>query len=222
MKSSESIKTDLRELKDEVRLANEINTVHGERIDKHESEITKLNAESENMRRRLNQLEQEKYVTHMDITGIPNALFTEQMKGIDLAMKVLNDFKIKTQANAIIFAYVRTIYSTQKKILTVAFRSLEEKLKAMKEKRAVADHKNIYFDHYMTGETRKLFMATRKLAKEKLNATAAFLWSKVFVIFSDGKKKLISSEAELEKLSETNPNQPSAREEKENSFTAMD
>jgi hypothetical protein len=197
--------TAINEVKTDV---NEMRVSHGNDIEALKEQAQKTTTEMEGLKMKLNEHDQDKFSCHMDISGVAQTHF-DITKGDTtlLVTTLLQTRKIKCDKESIRAAYVRNIKRKDAtiKIVTVIFTSLEEKLRIMKEKRKETNPKGVYFDHYMTPQTRQLYLLAKRTARERGAKTAALLSGRVYVIKADGSKMRINSAADLDNLQLVDP-----------------
>lgn len=153
------------------------------------------------LKAKLNEIEQEKLASRMEIMGIDKAeIEAHKLDPASLALKVMNRFNIQLNRNVIQNSYFREWKQRNVSILVVNFVSVEVKAEVMKKKRAATVNNNIFFDHVMTPATRKLFVEAKKKAKG-INARFAFIsQGKVFISMDTNKKVKIDTIEDLDSI----------------------
>lgn len=167
------------------------------KVDQAGNDITLLKA-------KINEIEQEKLATRMEINGIDKAeIDANKLDPTSHAIKVMNRFNIQVSRNEIQHSYYREWKQRNVSILVVNFVSVDIKADVMKKKRAAKETNNVYFDHAMTPATRALFVQAKKKAKE-INARFAFIsHGNVFISIDANKKIKIDSAEVLDSIKAT-------------------
>jgi hypothetical protein len=165
------------------------------------------------LKRQVNDLEQAKLQTHMEVTGIGKTDI-EQKKNdlVALAHEIITSFGIPLTRDKIKDAFVRTIEKINMSVLVVIFKDATDKGLVMKAKRESADTRKIYFDHLMTAYNRAMFQKARAIAKSR-GLKIGFNGSRVICTNPDQSKTKISwfdDLSKLEALPESTANQSAA------------
>lgn len=177
---------------------------------------TSDNAEQINANKKtINYLQQEKLQNLMEIHGacIDSTLSKNDLK--TEVKRIIESFQIKIDTNKIKSASVMNIgaahNSTQqpKKIVIVEFTDIETKIRVMKEKRKMKEHLNIYFNHRLTSDNRKLMAKAKKLASEK-NFKCFMNYNKIYLKKSDEARKIIECDSDIQEAYNWSPNPKSS------------
>lgn len=165
---------------------NEVLKIHEEflKLKNKNSEDTKslndVNSSHADLSMRLNQLEQEKLVNRIEISGLNPSILNSQKPAFDIASQVLKVYGISNFE----YAYKRQIRteSGQKSLLIVSFGSYSEKMLALNKKRTIDKGKNctVFFNHTLTRFNRNLYMEARKLSKS-INMTTIISHGRIFI-----------------------------------------
>lgn len=216
LSNKNEIKEEIIKSKDEQvssfnQLRNDVNEkieAVSEKMDVIEARVCKSEQSIDDIKTKLNDIDQDKLATSMDITGISADDAKKNIKDPKtFAQSVISSFNITLDPNTIQRAYFREIKVRAMFILVVIFSSLEQKIDVMKRKREIKTNAGIYFDHSMTPHTRNLFMSARKFAKEKGLKSAFLSRGKVFISLDDNNKFKINSLEDLKKIDvQTNQN----------------
>lgn len=163
-----------------------------DRVDQHENDI-------ESLKRRLNDIEQEKLASHIEIAGVAKTEIEKNSKNITaFARNIIASFVIQFNQAVVEHAFVRTIPKSDIPIIVVRLSSIEAKLHIMKMKRESDDQRKIFFDHRLTPLNRALFSAARKATKEE--GWKTFISSGRIFIARDNEKHRIISFADIDKF----------------------
>lgn len=197
-------KTSHEQLSKFEEMKNEVNAKidnANSRIDVIATDVEKLNDDVDILKWKFNDLEQEKLLHYMDITGIDESTAKQyKSDAVSLAHAIFKSFKILYDHSIVQRAYIREIKALKKFILVVVFSDYDEKMKIIKLKRESNDPRKIYFDHSMTPSNRKLLMAAKRRVKE-IGAKSAFLSrGRVFVAPDEANKIRINTFADIKAL----------------------
>lgn len=172
------------------------------RVQQLESTVGKVNCEVGSLQRRLDELEQDKLESHMEINGVETRNIdanSEDLKAFSCSL--IQSFHVNILACDISRIYVLDARENKKR-LVVVFNSASVKASVMKAKREARDPRGIFFDHRMTPATKNLFMKTRQVAKEK-GGRAILLGGRVFHANGPNRKTRIASLEDLSKIPTT-------------------
>jgi hypothetical protein len=140
----------------------------------------------------VNDIQQEKLATHMEITGVPKTAIDQRQQDLTaLAREIITSFGVTIEPSAVQHAFARTIEKIDKSIIVVLFRSVEEKARIMRTKRESMDKRPIFFDHRLTQTNRVLFSAARKAARES-GGKAFVNRGRVFIVKDTNKMRVFS------------------------------
>jgi seryl-tRNA synthetase len=169
------------------------------RVGSLESTVTKTTDDIAQMQQRLNDLEQEKLASHMEISGVVAQPVDANKADIkNYAAQLIRSFKVQFDIASIVNAFVLNLRDDKRKIV-VEFSSVSVKNSVMKQKREAKDPRKIYFDHRMTPAVRDIFLRARRVAKEK--GGRVFLYgSRVFYGKDNNTKVCIASLDDLSKI----------------------
>jgi hypothetical protein len=157
-----------------------------DRMNQHDMDI-------EFLRRRVNDIEQDKFAAHMEITGVEKATIEQRQHDLKVfARETIASFGIPFDPTAVQHAFVRNIEKLNKSIIIVVLKSFEEKAHVMRAKRESKDKRPIFFDHRLTHANRVLFSAARKAAKES-GGKAYVNRGRIFVAKENNKFRVASS-----------------------------
>lgn len=138
-----------------------------EEVAKVSSTVAKHESAIENLRRQMNELEQSKLESHMEIVGIEKAeLDAHREDAAALAIKVIRRFMNDFDPAWIHRAFIRNIRVKDFSNVVVVFNSAAHKQAVIKRKREVKNDAKIFFDDHLTATTRALFMKARQKAKD--------------------------------------------------------
>ena len=151
---------------------------------------------------RMNDLEQSKLATHMNVAGIANNIISSRMKDAPaLAREVMRSFGINVLPDDISHSYIRQQTVTKTFLLVIIFKDIETKIAAMKKKRESAENRGIFFEHSMTPTVRSLFMNARKIAKVSEDLKTSLLKSgRVFIMKNDGNLLAVKTHDDIARI----------------------
>ena len=144
------------------------------RIEKIESEnkiliekVESLEVTQENLKRQINEQQQDKISSHMEISGIPSTIINSSENPKVIAEEALSACNISFEKSSIVRAYKRivNIHNEPTTIITAVFNNYDEKLRIMKLKRARNKNGTIFLNHALTQTNRSLFVQAKKLCK---------------------------------------------------------
>ena len=165
-----------------------------------ESSLNVTNESINNIQLKLDELEQARLATQMDITGLSTTAVTSQQKDArTLAHEIISSFGITIQLNELQHAFTRST-GPDKTILVVVFASIQSKSFVMREKRKIKDDRKIYFDHRLTPNIRTLFWSARSAVKVKRAKSAYIASGRVMLEKFDGSKVTVRSIKDLDTL----------------------
>ncbi|CRK98448.1 CLUMA_CG011805, isoform A [Clunio marinus] len=150
-----------------------------EKINNVSSKVDHVDEELKILR---NEVEQNKLLNYMDITGVEKSLAETHDNNLKaFVIKILIDHNINGESSSITRVYKRLIKGGSAVVIVAIFKSFEDKLAVMKKKRESKTKSNIYFDHSMTVETRKLFMTAKRTSKD-IGGKIFMISGKIFAI----------------------------------------
>lgn len=202
-KSSDEQLSKFEEMRNEVN--SKIDNANA-RIDVIATDVEKINDDVDILKSKLNDLDQDKFLDFMDITGISESVAKQfKSEAIALAHEIIKGYKINYDRSIIKRAYIREIKLLNKFVLVVVFSDYDEKMKIIKSKRDLNDPGTIFFDHSMTPSTRKLLMTAKRRVKE-IGARSAFLSrGRVFVAPNETSKIRINTFDDIKALKAVKP-----------------
>lgn len=168
------------------------------RVDKNTNDIDYL-------KRRMNEVDQDKLASHMEISGLKPEEIQQHKEDLKtLVLKTLKAYNARIDPDEIARVYVREVkmQAAVKSLLVVIFKNIDTKMNVMKKKKdSKTANTVIYFDHCLTAYTRALFMQARKSMKEIGGKTAFVSNGRVFIVLNDTEKpKRINSFEEIENI----------------------
>jgi hypothetical protein len=183
----ENVTTQVNSVKDELtKVAN--------KVDKHEGAINIL-------RRQMNDMDQTKFETHMEIAGIVKAEIEKNRADIaTFAKNIITGYYKNLSNDSIREAFVRDTPKADFSVIVVIFASADMKNAVMKKKRETKDGTKIYFDDRVTSTTRALFMKAKETAKAIGAKKASLNHGKVSIIKQDDSRLKIRWFDDLERL----------------------
>lgn len=147
-------------------MASKFSTIDG-KVASLESAVGKTTNDIEALQRKLDEIEQDKYASHMEISGVENATVDANKNDLKrFVHQLISSFNITFDIASIEQSFVLTTRDNRRRIVCV-FSSVAIKSDVMKKKREGRDTRKIFFDHRMTPATRNLFLQARRAAKEK-------------------------------------------------------
>jgi hypothetical protein len=165
------------------------------------------------LKRQVNDLEQTKLQSHMEVTGISKTEIERKKNDlVALAHEIITSFNVSLTRDKIKDAFVRTVDKINLSVLVVIFKDATDKGLVMKAKRESSDTRKIYFDHQMTAYNRAMFQKARAIAKSR-GLKIGFNGSRVICTKPDQSKTKIfwfDDLSKLEALPETSANQSAA------------
>jgi hypothetical protein len=190
-----------------------------EDIKKVDEKISEVRIASIENQQNINYLFQINMDKMMEIEGIDPYLLDNAPNKKSVAIDTIRSLNIQIVENDIISASVKNFTKTKNntkhevKILIVQFASFEEKIRIMRARKTVRNHRNIYFSHVFTPHNRNLYLKARKISIQK-NLKYYFAGGKVNVVRLDGKAKWIASDEDLKEFeaypSSTKTNHPAS------------
>jgi hypothetical protein len=139
----------------------------GSRVQTLESTVNKMAVDITQLQKRLNDLEQNKLDSHMEISGVDATCVDANKADIKaFTSQLIRSFQVQLDTASIVNAFVINVRDNKRKVV-VEFSSAAIKNSIMKQKREAKDPRKIYFDHRMTPPVRDLFLRARRVAKEK-------------------------------------------------------
>lgn len=174
------------------------------RVGSLETTIGQATSDISTLQQKLDELEQDKLATHMEISGIEKAAAdANKSDAKGFAIQLISSFNIELDISSIDQAFFQATRD-EKRRLVVVFASVDIKVEVMKKKREAKDPRKIFFDHRMTFSTRKLFLSARKVAKE-VGGRVFLYGGRVFYGKDKTSKVRISSASDFSKILPTNP-----------------
>ena len=154
----------------------------------------------DNIQAKLDEIEQARLSTQMDITGVnPASIPTNQRDLRSFVHNLINSYKITVPISDIHHAYSRPV-GPNKCVIVVVFASVMVKSFVMQEKRKLKDDKKIFFDHRLTPKMRTLYWSARSAVKNKRAQKAFIASGRVMLEQLDGSKSVIRSPEDLDSL----------------------
>lgn len=183
---SATVSTQLSQLKDDVATVIK-------RADKHDSDIDFL-------KRRMNDIEQEKLAADIEITGVAKSEIDKNQQNLKkFVCELIGSFGIDYDRRVVQEVFVRNVEKVNMSVIVVKLSSVDAKVHILKTKRASSDKRKIFFDHRLTGLNRALFTTARRVTREA--GWKTFIsGGKVFAA-RDNEKHRVSSFADIEKFS---------------------
>lgn len=147
---------------------------------KNSNAIRSLSSVQNNLSSRLNQLEQEKLNSSIEITGLCPAAMHPDKPAKEIAKQVLAIYNVSKFKHA----YKRQVNtkSGTKNLLVVTFSSYEEKMIVLNKKRTTDMGRKctVYFNHCLTSFNRSLYMSAR-IASKSSNLKVAISRGRIFI-----------------------------------------
>lgn len=173
METTKGLLSELKKVINEISQIKEVNV-------KTAKVLASIKTNQSEISARVNYLEQERLNNSIEISGLNPATMKSQKSAHEIASQVLSIYKV----NSFQSAYKRqvTIRSEPKNFLVVTFKSYEDKMKALDQKRTTDLGKkcSVYFNHSLTAVTRSLYMRAR-IAAKSLNLKAAISYGRIFI-----------------------------------------
>jgi hypothetical protein len=186
------------ELRDDVTA--QVNSVKDEvakvvmKVDKHDGAIDIL-------RRQMNDMEQSKFDTHMEITGINKAEIEKHRADItSFAKHIIGVYVSNLSSSSIRDVFIRDTRKADFSVIVVIFSTVEQKNAVMKKKRETKDGVKIYFDDRVTTITRAIFMKAKEVAKAIGAKKASMNHGKVTITMQDDSRLKIRWFSDLERI----------------------
>ena len=155
------------------KIESNIETI-GSRVGVLESTVGKTSEDVSILKRKMEELEQDKLETHMLINGIESAqIEANKNDPKTLALNLIRSFNINLNDSEIEQAFI-TAAGQNKRRVVVIFRSAVTKRATMTAKRACKDERKIYFDHRVTATVGEILRQLRMFAK--VQGGRAFLY----------------------------------------------
>lgn len=184
---SATVSTQFAKVNDDLSKVSDVS----DRLQQHDKDIDFL-------KRHVNDIEQEKLASHIEITGIDKATIAQRQQDLtNFAREVIASFGIQFDPAVVQHAFVRTVEKINMSIVVVTLATIEAKIFIMKKKRESPDQRKIFFDHRLTSLNRALFTASRRVAKEA--GGKSFVDRGRIFIVRDNEKARINSFSDLEK-----------------------
>ncbi|CRL03365.1 CLUMA_CG016293, isoform A [Clunio marinus] len=189
------------ETKEEVRKMGVKFDAINEKMEAIDIKVNKVDDEVKILR---NEMEQNKLLNFMDITGVDKLEVEKYKNNLKaLAIGIFTSFNISVDSESMERVYTKLIKGGSSVVVVVVFKSFSDKLNSMKMKRESKIKNNIFFDHSMTGETRKLFMSAKKIAKTT-GGKIFMLSGKIFFSNGSGNKMHLRIDSDLSKIKSQN------------------
>jgi hypothetical protein len=185
---------------------DELSTAVSSRFTKVEEDIAKVSSKLDHhdkdidfLKRHVNDMEQEKLASDIEITGVPKADIELNKQDVTaFARKIIASFDIQFDPAVVQHAFVRTVEKANLSIIVVKLSSIEAKTLIMKKKRESINPLKIFFDNRLTNFNRALFTAARRAAKEA-GGKAYVSSGRVFIVKNNDKRRITSFD-DLEKF----------------------
>lgn len=178
------------------QIATVVSTVKG--VD---DKLKTVGDEVDTLTSRLNELEQDKLATVLEISGITDAELENSNNNLrKLVEGIFKHFGIPYDNQKIEHVRVRELRVTKKKILIVQFKFFSDKLEVLGLKFKSPRNDEIYFDHALTPTTRYLFAQAKKIAREAKIRGPRIISGKIFVTIDDGRRIKISNQNDIDML----------------------
>jgi hypothetical protein len=163
-KNCEAMKKNYEEIKGivgeiDVKLTREVSTLK-EDLGKV-SETGEMNSKSiDILRRKMNEIDQEKLKLHMEIVGLPENIPENEKNLRETVICTIKRFVEDFDATTIEYVYSVTLI-TSKKIVVVVFKNSQAKSHVMRTKRTATNEQKIFFNDRLTSINRALFQKAR-------------------------------------------------------------
>jgi hypothetical protein len=156
-----------------------------EKVDKHEKDI-------EYLKRHANDIDQEKFSSHMEIVGIPKSEIDAHLNDMkSFVAETITSFGIQFDPSVILQAFPRTVEKTKMHFIVVILSTIEAKIFIMKKKRESQDPRKIFFGHRLTPLNRAIFTKSRQAAKQ-IGGSAFIHRGRIFVARGEEKRRICS------------------------------
>lgn len=174
-----------------------------ERLDKMESSVSAIDStvnkavsDIVTLQRKMDEIEQDKLASHMEITGVDTKEVDANKADIkSFVRRLFVSFDIVCDPESIVDTFVQNLREDKRRIVVVFTTSIV-KSNIMKKKRESSNPKKIFFDHRMTSITRDLYLKSRRAAKVK--GGRVFLYGgRVYYSVNENSKKRIFSPDEV-------------------------
>lgn len=170
----------------------------GTRVGSLESTVTKATNDICALQHKIDEIEQDKLVSHMVINGAdPKAVEAHKSDIVNFALSLIRSYKIAVSDCDVEEAFALSRGEARR--IVIVFKSVSAKNAVMAAKRACKDTRNIYFDHRVTVKYGELLRQLRLVAKTSNGR--AFLFGGRVYYQKDGNPRIrVNSLADVEAI----------------------